>query len=280
MGQPLVLSLFPGIGLLDRAFEEQGFCVVRGPDLLWGGDVKEFHPPAGRFEGVIGGPPCQCHSKLADVVKARGHELKEDLIPEFARCVVEAKPDWYLMENVPAAPMPETPGYASFGNLINNRAFGGVQDRKRVFVFGVIGEEAINLVRFLEGVCLFEAGENVPTVTAKGVFGPRDRERLKVKNGPSWATVHDSLEAQGLPADFLDEIPFTARGAQRVIGNGVPLPMGRAIAKAVWEAMYANGEFDAGRRYRRGRDPMLDTLAAVVDELAEEWARGDSFWSP
>ena len=27
----LVLSLFPGIGLLDRAFEEHGFCVVRGP---------------------------------------------------------------------------------------------------------------------------------------------------------------------------------------------------------------------------------------------------------
>jgi DNA (cytosine-5)-methyltransferase 1 len=29
----LVLSLFPGIGLLDMAFEEEGFCVVRGPDL-------------------------------------------------------------------------------------------------------------------------------------------------------------------------------------------------------------------------------------------------------
>ena len=52
----LVLSLFPGIGLLDMAFEEEGFCVVRGPDLLWGGDIRRFHPPAGRFEGVIGGP--------------------------------------------------------------------------------------------------------------------------------------------------------------------------------------------------------------------------------
>ena len=31
----LVLSLFPGLGLLDQAFEEDGFCVVRGPDLLW-----------------------------------------------------------------------------------------------------------------------------------------------------------------------------------------------------------------------------------------------------
>src|SRR6185436_8832391 len=51
----LVLSLFPGIGLLDMAFEEEGFCIVRGPDLLWGGDIRKFHPPAGRFDGVIGG---------------------------------------------------------------------------------------------------------------------------------------------------------------------------------------------------------------------------------
>ena len=43
MGSPLVLSLFPGIGLMDRAFEEEGFCVVRGPDLLWGGNIKTFH---------------------------------------------------------------------------------------------------------------------------------------------------------------------------------------------------------------------------------------------
>lgn len=28
----LVLSLFPGIGLLDMAFEEEGFCVVRDPE--------------------------------------------------------------------------------------------------------------------------------------------------------------------------------------------------------------------------------------------------------
>src|SRR2546430_15392434 len=28
----LVLSLFPGIGLLDRAFEEEGFCIVRSEE--------------------------------------------------------------------------------------------------------------------------------------------------------------------------------------------------------------------------------------------------------
>lgn len=61
----LVLSLFPGIGLLDQAFEEVGYCVVRGPDLLWGGDVHVFAPPPGCFVGVIGGPPCKAFSRGA-----------------------------------------------------------------------------------------------------------------------------------------------------------------------------------------------------------------------
>src|SRR5713226_9467971 len=72
----LVLSLFPGIGLLDMAFEEEGFCVVRGPDVLWGGDIRRFHPPAGVFAGVIGGPPCQAFSRLAIMVRHNGYEPK------------------------------------------------------------------------------------------------------------------------------------------------------------------------------------------------------------
>lgn len=53
----VVLSLFPGIGLMDRGFEEEGFCVVRGPDILWGGDIRRFRVPAGLFDGINGGPP-------------------------------------------------------------------------------------------------------------------------------------------------------------------------------------------------------------------------------
>src|ERR1051325_485475 len=83
----LVLSLFPGIGLLDMAFEQEGFCLVRGPDLIWGGDVRRFHPPAGKFDGVIGGPPCKWWSSAANIAKARGQTVQPDMIPEFVRCV-------------------------------------------------------------------------------------------------------------------------------------------------------------------------------------------------
>lgn len=84
-----VLSLFPGIGLLDQAFEEMGFCVVRGPDLLWGGDIHTFHPTQGYFQGIIGGPPCQAFSRLRYFVDYNGYKTAPNLIPEYERCVRE-----------------------------------------------------------------------------------------------------------------------------------------------------------------------------------------------
>ncbi|MFC6570147.1 hypothetical protein [Actinoplanes utahensis] len=55
----LVLSLFPGIDLLGKAFEQQGFCVVQAQDSILSGDIRSFNPPAGRFDGMIAGSPCQ-----------------------------------------------------------------------------------------------------------------------------------------------------------------------------------------------------------------------------
>ena len=132
----LVLSLFPGIGLLERAFEEEGFCVVRGPDLLWGGDIRTFHPPSDVFDGVIGCPPCQAHSRLVPIIRANGYELAPDLIPEFERVVAEAQPSWFLMENVELAPIPKLDGYQVHAPLFNIRWIGGEQSRKHRFSFG------------------------------------------------------------------------------------------------------------------------------------------------
>lgn len=36
INRQVILSIFPGIDLLGKGFEEQGFCVVRGPDLITG----------------------------------------------------------------------------------------------------------------------------------------------------------------------------------------------------------------------------------------------------
>ena len=46
-----------------------------------------------------------------------------------------------------------------------------------------------------------------------------------------------AASAQGLPEGFLDAAPFTVAGRIKAIGNGVPLPLGRAIAAAVLRAL-------------------------------------------
>ncbi|MFC6048671.1 DNA cytosine methyltransferase, partial [Methylobacterium hispanicum] len=133
---PLVLSLFPGIGLLDQAFEEAGFCVVRGPDLLWGGDVCSFHPPRGRFDGIVGGPPCQAFSRMRHIVAANGFETAPNLIPEFERVVAEAAPSWFLMENVEEAPVPSVEGFQVHDVVLCDHWVGGATSRRRRFSFG------------------------------------------------------------------------------------------------------------------------------------------------
>lgn len=237
--RPLVLSLFPGIGLLDRAFEAEGFCIVRGPDLLWGGDVKAFHPPSGRFDGVIGGPPCQRFSTLSNINRVRyGEEsLAENLIPEFERVVDEAQPLWALMENVPLAPWPNVRGYHGTSKMLNNRECGGTQNRERRFSF-LTGDGRELLLDWWkpavpvkwEPAATSTAGgrRSTPRVDGKGryqgaILNPRSASALAV--------------AQGLPADFLADAPFTDAERKRVIANGVPLPMGRAVARAVRQAM-------------------------------------------
>ena len=240
-----VLSLFPGIGLLDRAFEDEGFTIVRGPDVLWGGDVRRFHPPAGVFGGVIGGPPCQAFSQFRHVNPKAG-ERHGNLIPEFERVAAEAAPTWFLMENVPAAPEPAVLGYGLTSLVFNNRwaPEAPEQNRKRRFSFGSRGRR----LPLHPEICAFENPVYERAVTARGgssvpakLGGSGKVKQTFIREGKYGIRSGDyfkkACRLQGLPPDFLDEAPFTVEGKIQVVGNGVPLPMGRAIARAVRRAM-------------------------------------------
>lgn len=231
----LVLSLFPGIGLLDQAFEEEGFCVVRGPDLLWGGDICSFHPPVGKFDGIIGGPPCQSWSGLGNTNRARWGDdcMMPDRIPEFARCIREAAPDWWLMENVPQAPKPEVPHYMMTQRIVNNRWCGGEQNRVRAFTFGSLSHRDFHVeTEALEPV------DYVPVVLSSGQAG----------NGGSRRSIAEMAKAQGIDPARFDHSPFTTTELRRAIANGVPLPMGRAVARAVKRALTAKGAARSNER--------------------------------
>ena len=235
----LVLSIFPGMGLLDRAFEEEGFTVVRGPDLLWGGNIKLFHPPAGRFDGIIGGPPCQVFSQMIHIIRHMGYREGENLIPEFERVVAEAQPGWFVMENVEPAPLPCIEGYALDPSLFNNRWIGGEESRLHRFTFGSRDGRRLD---YSPDVTVFENWRWAPRVMASGmtVLNSREAEakrdkqhRLKQQGYVTREGLRRSCELQGLPRDFFDHSPFTVKEAVRMVGNAVPLPMGLALARAV-----------------------------------------------
>ncbi len=210
----LVLSIFPGIDLLGRAFEEEGFCVVRGPDLLWGGDIRTFHPPTGVFDGVIGGPPCKGESNLAALNGRPGVTL----VDEFWRVVEEAQPAWWVMEAVIRHEAP-------YVMALSPRWLGEKQSRRRYF------HSNLDLERHIE-VALFEHPEWKHAVLAN--HGAR---RGSVVRGMATYSWEEMCALQGAPADFLDNTPFTVAGKKEAIGNAVPMPMGRAVAKAVKRAV-------------------------------------------
>lgn len=229
----LVLSLFPGIGLLDMAFEEAGFCVVRGPDLLWGGDVRCFHAPAGRFDGIIGGPPCQMFSTMRHL-EPRAGAKHGNLIPEFERIVADAKPAWFLMENVRDAPLPRVRNYQIRSQLLRDVHCGGETTRLRRFSFG----SADGLRLDIETLALCRPD---PEPAALACGGRREKPRVtntgdirRFQEGFKTARDYrNHCRLQGVPETLLDHSPFTIEGKIRALGNGVPLAMGRAVASAV-----------------------------------------------
>jgi DNA (cytosine-5)-methyltransferase 1 len=205
----LLLSLFPGAGLLDRGFESAGFAVVRGPDTLLGQRVEEFHAPAGHFSGIFGGPPCQDFSR-ARRRPPTGHGLK--MLREFARVVTEAKPDWFLMENVPQVPDVHIAGYVTQRFNIYAWELGINQSRNRSFQFGSRDGRQLIIARRIQS----QPAKLAPAVLAKD--GRRN--------------FADLCELQGLPRWF--DLPGLSRSAKyRAVGNGVPVPVARCVALAI-----------------------------------------------
>lgn len=227
----LVLSVFPGIDLFGRAFEAEGFCVVRGPDLLWGGDVRGFHPPMGKFWGVFGGSPCQDFSRLR---RGRATGYGVEMLAEFRRVVEEAWPEWWLLENVPSCPDVMVDGYSWQRVDVNQGWYSGV-NRLRHFQFGSCSGRSMEV------------------------------EKGRVCRGLAPAALaHDSrgfaevCRLQGLPAGF--RLPaFQIGEAVKAVGNGVPFVLGRTVARAIRVA-YGLG-VDGGA-------PAFDRVAVVVRRCA------------
>jgi len=215
MKDKLILSLFPGVDLFGRAFAAAGFCVVRGPDLILCDDIRDFHPAAGKFDGIIGGPPCQDFSGLKRIKTGYGLEM----LKEFQRVIKEARPNWWLMENVSSVPDCKIDG---FGWQRFELHLSWYRDctRLRHFQFG----HKLDMQIDVEKKRPVGADSYHPTVTAN------DRRSFEAM-----------CELQGLSAPL--ELPdFNLAGKKKLIGNGVPMELGHAIAMAIKEQIYGSAD--------------------------------------
>lgn len=207
-----VLSLFPGIDLFGRAFELEGYSVVRGPDLIFGQDVRTFHARPDTFIGVIGGSPCQDFSRAR---RSTPTGEGDATIAEFARVVTEARPVWFCLENVPCVPDVQVEGYQVQRVHLSAAECGGHQSRRRVFQFG-----------YRDGPRLIVRREVTPRDHLEPCCLATEAQR------PTRRTFADFCELQGLPRTF--ELPGWSLAAKyRAVGNGVPVMMGRTVAVAI-----------------------------------------------
>jgi DNA (cytosine-5)-methyltransferase 1 len=219
MGSGLVLSLFPGIDLLGRGFEEAGFCVVRGPDLITGGDVRNFAARPGLFEGVIGGPPCQ---KFSLVNRRRDTAGGEELVLEFARVVREAAAEWFLMENVVGVTELQIEGFEVQRFTMDCREVGNRQRRLRVIQFGSRDGSIVTVRRGDRSEGAVEC-----VMASEG--------RRATRRG-----FDEVCRLQGLEG-ALDLPGWTVEGMYRAVGNAVPLDLARELGRAVRDRSWLQG---------------------------------------
>jgi len=222
----LVLSIFPGIDLLGRAFEHSGNTIVRGPDLLWGGDIEKFSCPPGIFDGIIGGPPCQAHS----VMRRMSKTSVGNLIPEFLRVVDEASPRWAVMENVRGVLRDKLMPVDWACVRLCDWDCGGLTMRVRYFWVwpAKLILEPPKRPGTPEYSVLASSWKNHEWGAAKQKQGHKFR-------GHSKLTIEQAATLQGYPELVPALKPMGPRYAISLLGNGVPKAMGQYIARATRE---------------------------------------------
>lgn len=210
----LIVSLFPGAGLMDYGFSLAGYSVLRGPDTLLGGDIRTLTLPARSVTGIIGGPPCQDYSR------ARRHPptgYGDRMVKEFGRLVQEGQPSWWLMECVPGVPTLSLPGYVTQRFNIYASDFGLPHRRNRSFQFGSKGTKI-----------------TVPRGTQSHLVKPTPLASQAV------GSFRQRCRDMGLPDTY--DLPGLTRAAKfRAVGNGVAVPVAYAIACAIRDRSHTPG---------------------------------------
>ena len=144
------------------------------------------------------------------------------MLAEFVRVVEAAQPDWWLLENVPGVPDVKIEGYNWQRLDVRASEFGLRQRRLRHVQFGTRHGMCLVLRRnpVLSAAEVSPVAETVVRQALQPAVMASDSET-------AWGKF---CALQGLPEDF-DISAFTVSAKRTAVGNGVPLPVARALAQ-------------------------------------------------
>ena len=159
-----VCELFCGAGGMGLGFS-QHFNVVEAVDIsrdavrTYGAnhpetdarrrDVRDLSGTRGDFDGItgiIGGPPCQAWSRRN--IRQTPDDPRATLLDEYMRIVEEARPQWFVLENVVTVPKAAKQrvidrakglGYHVTSACLNAADYGAAQTRRRWIAIGCRG---------------------------------------------------------------------------------------------------------------------------------------------
>jgi len=257
-----ILSLFDGISCARVAFDRAGIPVEayiaseidkyaiqvsekNYPEIKRAGSVEIVFPPIGWFDILIGGSPCQDLS----IAKANRQGLKgkrSGLFYEYVRILKEAKPKFFVLENVASMPKEAkatiTEELWGIEPVMINAALVSAQNRKRLFWVGKLAGDRYEQVDIPlpedRGIMLrdiLESGEEeVKPVALRNRGQGKKPEYNKTGRANSLTTVQtDSMveenevirkltpieceRLQGLPDNYTEGVSNTQR--YKALGN-------------------------------------------------------------
>jgi DNA (cytosine-5)-methyltransferase 1 len=210
---PGIIDLFSGVGGLSLGAARAGFSVKAAVEIdahaisahrrnfsqtahidenvraLTGADLrKRLGLKNGDLAGIVGGPPCQGFSSIG---KNEVSDPRNTLFADFFRIVSEARPKFFLAENVPGILLKKYETVRETARsyvqkeytllppiTICARDFGVPTTRTRVFFYGYLNDQVESLT-----VESFKPPAHVQFVTVKEAL-----KGLPVKINPNWQT--------------------------------------------------------------------------------------------
>jgi DNA (cytosine-5)-methyltransferase 1 len=278
-----ITGLFAGIGGLERGLHRAGHRTVllcendpgatavlkaRFPDVPHHDDITKLPALPKATTLVVAGFPCQDLSQAGQTAGISG--LRSGLVGEVFRLVRQARTPWLLLENVPfmlqlnrGRAMDHITGalesldYRWSYRIVDSRAFGRPQRRRRVYLLASLTEDPRNVLFADEAGAVVESKLNenkaacgfywtegirglgwavdaIPTLKGGSTIGIPSPPAILLPSGEVvMPDLRDAERLQGFPSDWTKPAETVGRTGRRwkLVGNAVSVPAAEWIGR-------------------------------------------------